>query len=122
MFLKTILNINISMEEDALRKTKEIETQVERWDLFAKIVPPLFLLVCSMVLIFDLLEFQIMFYIGIGIISTTSVVWWFWAIFSMRFLVRLFRRATENLIIVSHELTEVKEELKDLYDEESNRR
>jgi len=110
------------MEEDALRKTKEIETQVERWDLFAKIVPPLFLLVCSMVLIFDLLEFQIMFYIGIGIISTTSVVWWFWAIFSMRFLVRLFRRATENLIIVSHELTEVKEELKDLYDEESNRR
>mgnify|MGYP000268285985 CR=1 FL=1 len=106
------------IEDDALRKAQKIEDQVERWDLFAKLVPTLFLFGCFVSLAVGV-GFEILFNIGMIAFASTAVVWWFWAIFSIRYLVKIFKRAAENLIKVSDELSSIKNEYKELRDEEN---
>ena len=107
------------MELKDLERAKRIEAQVERWDLFAKMTPTIFLLGCFVLLALGVFEFRTVFYIGFGLFVVTAVTWWFWTIFSIRFLIRLFNKATNNLIEVSNELNQVKNEYKEIRDEEN---
>lgn len=106
------------MEDKDLERTKQIEKQVERWDLFAKIAPTLFLMICFGLLIEGSTGFDTIFLIGMVLFSLTAVVWWFWTIFSIRHLIRLFYKANVELIVVGRELSSVREELNN----EKNRR
>jgi|TARA_R110000796_G_scaffold89638_1_gene193222 hypothetical protein len=109
------------MNKDDLKRAEQIEQQVERWDLLAKVVPTFFLIFCFVLLFFGFLEYHTIFYIGFAAFGITAVSWWFWTLFSIRFLVTLFKRATENLIEVGEELKTVKKEYQELRDEENNR-
>lgn len=109
------------MDIGELEKAKKIEQQVERWDLFAKTVPTIFLIGCFAFLAMGF-SFEMMFTIGLGGFAITAVVWWFWAIFSIRLLVRILSRATENLFEVGNELKKVKKEYQELRNEENNHR
>jgi len=100
-------------QEEYLKRAKKIEEQVERWDLFAKIAPTFFLAFCFLLMVLGIFDFDTIFYIGLGLFAFTAVVWWFWTIFSIRFLVRLLRKASTNLVEVSKDLSEVKKELVD---------
>lgn len=99
-----------SEEEIALR----IEAQVAKWDTFAKLAPTIFLVMCFILLLTDAVSFETVFIIGMIFFAFTAVTWWFWTIYSIRFLVRTLRRASNGLIEVSTELKTVKEEYKDL--------
>lgn len=108
-----------STQRDIKRATA-IEKQVERWDLFAKIAPTIFLIVCFVLLLTGSISFDTVFTIGMVLFSVTAVTWWFWTIFSIRGLVRILNRASTNLIEVGDELTAAKHELKDIVSEENN--
>ena len=112
---------NKNIKKDIERSYK-IEKQVERWDLFAKIAPSIFLIVCFFLLVTQSITFETVFTIGMILFSLTAVVWWFWTIFSIRHLVRTLRRASTGLIDVTHDLKEAKKELREYIDEENNRR
>ena len=103
-----------------IKRSKSIETQVERWDLFAKLAPTIFLLVCFAMLISGSVSFETVFTVGMSLFALTAVIWWFWTIFSIRFLVKTLSRASNSLIEVTDDLTEAKRELKELIDEEDN--
>jgi membrane protein YdbS with pleckstrin-like domain len=109
------------MSNKDLEKARKIERQVERWDLFAKLAPTFFLLGCFAFLAMGM-SFEVLFNIGMVAFGITAVTWWFWTIYSIRHLVRIFRRATENLMDVGEELKAVKKEYRELRDEENSRR
>lgn len=110
---------NNSTQHD-IKRANAIEKQVERWDLFAKIAPTVFLVVCFVLLLTGSVSFDTVFTIGMTLFSITAVTWWFWTIFSIRGLVRILNKASTNLIEVGDELTEAKRELKDILREENN--
>lgn len=102
---------------ELLNKAKKIEKQVERWDLYAKIVPTFFLLVCFILLLFKIASFDTVFWVGMFAFAATAVTWWFWTIFTIRYLVRTLSRASQGLLEVSNELRDVR---KDYFEKESN--
>ena len=93
-------------------KAHRIEKQVERWDMFAKLAPTFFLFVCFVLLVTGNTTFNTIFLFGMMGFSITAVVWWFWTIYSIRYLVRMFNRATNDLIETGEELKSVREELR----------
>jgi ABC-type multidrug transport system fused ATPase/permease subunit len=112
---------NKQTQKDIDRSYK-IEKQVERWDLFAKIAPTIFLVVCFVMLALGSISFETVFVVGMILFSVTAVIWWFWTIFSIRHLVRTLRRASTGLLDVTGELKEAKKDLRKYLDEENNRR
>lgn len=103
-----------------IERTKKIEKQVERWDLFAKIVPTLFLITCFGLLSIGSISFETVFYWGMILFAFTAVTWWFWTIFSIRYLVNLLNKSSKGLIEVTNELKIAREEIKALTDDENN--
>jgi hypothetical protein len=101
------------MTTDQERAT-EIQKQVERWDLFAKLCPTIFLLILVVLIYFNVVSVETAFYIGLGLFSVTAVVWWYWTIYNIRYLVGLLSRASKKLLDVSSELSSVKKELLDI--------
>lgn len=108
------------MDLKDLDKAQKIEQQVERWDLFAKLAPTFFLIICFIFLALGV-GFDTLFTIGMIGFAMTAVTWWFWTLFTIRFLVRIFHRATLNLIETGSELKAVKQEYQELRNEENNR-
>jgi hypothetical protein len=102
---------------ELLNKAKKIEKQVERWDLYAKIVPTFFLIACFILLVFKIASFDTVFWVGMSAFAATAVTWWFWTIFTIRYLVRTLSRASTGLLEVSNELRDVR---KDYFDNETN--
>ena len=113
------MNRNPITDQD-IKRSAQINQQVERWDLFAKLAPVIFLVTCFALLASNSVSFDTVFTIGMILFSLTAVTWWFWAIFSIRFLVNTLSRAGTNLVEVSNDLAEAKKELKELINEEDN--
>lgn len=113
--------MNKEQTQKDIDRSYKIEKQVERWDLFAKIAPSIFLIVCFILLALGSISFETVFVIGMILFSLTAVVWWFWTIFSIRHLVRTLRRASNGLIEVTGDLKEAKKDLRRYLDEENNR-
>ena len=104
------------MDKDKVRHDS-IKKQVERWDLFARTTPTLFLLTTAILILFDLVPLEYAFYIGLTGFAITAVTWWWWAIFTIRYLITVLSRASSNLSDVNDEMTIVKKELTELKDE-----
>ena len=102
---------------DKIRNEK-ITKQVERWDLFARLTPTLFLATSLILVLFDVVPLDYAFYIGLTGFAVTAVSWWWWAIFTIRYLITILSRASTNLLEVNDEMTIVKKELQDLKDEQ----
>jgi CBS domain containing-hemolysin-like protein len=98
-------------------KNQKIQKQVERWDLFARLTPTLFLATSLILVVFDVVPLEYAFYIGLTGFVITAVSWWWWAIFTIRYLISILSRASTNLIDVNNEIKIVKKELEDLKDE-----
>ena len=98
-------------------KNQKIARQVERWDLFARLTPTLFLVTTMTLILFDLVKVEYAFYIGLTGFAITAVSWWWWAIFTIRYLISILSRASSNLTDVNNEIKIVKKELEDLKDE-----
>ena len=91
-----------------------IEAQVERWDLFARLVPTVFLVINIILVTTGVINFQQAFWIGLGLFAVTAVTWWFWTIYTIRHLVKTLNRASKNLKEVRSEFIAVSKDLKDI--------
>ena len=105
------------MDNDKVRN-ENIRKQVERWDLFARTTPTVFLLTTLILVVFDLAPLEYAFYIGLTGFAVTAVTWWWWAIFTIRYLITVLSRASSNLTDVTEEMTRVKKELTELKKDE----
>ena len=103
-------------EEEAYHK--RIEMQVERWDLFAKLVPTVFLVIAMGLVTLGIISFATAFWVGIGMFASTAVVWWFWTIYTIRHLIKTLARASRNLIEVKTEFVEIHKQVKALRNDE----
>ena len=56
---------------------KQIEKQVERWDLFARIVPAVFLVVCGGLILAGIIDYKQAFRAAVVVTAVTAVTWWF---------------------------------------------
>ena len=97
---------------------KQIETQVERWDTFARIVPTIFLVVAGILVASGVINFEQAFYVGLGLFAVTAVTWWFWTIYTIRQLVKTLNRASKNLSEVRNEFKAVSREVQELRNEQ----
>ena len=92
----------------------QIEKQVERWDIFARLVPTVFLLVCMGLVSFKIIDFETAFWVGLALFAMTAVTWWFWTIYTIRQLIRTLNRASANLEEVRLEFKKVSEDVEAL--------
>jgi hypothetical protein len=90
---------------------EKIETQVERWDLFARLVPTVFLIINLVLVTTGIINFEQAFWVGLGLFALTAVTWWFWTIYTIRHLVKTLNRATKNLGEVRDEFKSVSQDL-----------
>ena len=101
---------------DAERNQK-IAQQVERWDLYARLTPTVFLLASIILIVFGIIDFKTAFYVGIVGFAVTAVVWWWWAIFTIKYLVTVLNRTSKNLQETSIEISQISTEVKQLKDD-----
>lgn len=101
---------------DAERNQK-IAQQVERWDLYARLTPTIFLLASIILIVFGIIDFKTAFYVGIVGFAVTAVVWWWWAIFTIKYLVTVLNRTSKNLQETSKEISQISTEVKQLKDD-----
>ena len=99
-------------EENTHRvQDEKIESQVEKWDLFARVTPTVFLIVSIILISLDYIDFGQAFWLGLGLFAVTAVTWWFWTIYTIRHLVRTLNSANEGLADIRQEFIEVTREL-----------
>jgi len=90
-----------------------IEKQVARWDLYAKIAPTFFLIAAAISLAYGITSFDTLFNIGMIVFAFTAVTWWFWTIITVKYIIRLMSSATQDLNDVKQDLKEIREEFVD---------
>ena len=90
-----------------------IEAQVERWDMFARLVPTVFLVINLILVTTGVINFEQAFWIGLGLFAVTAVTWWFWTIYTIRHLVKTLNRASKNLQEVRSEFKSVSKDFKE---------
>jgi hypothetical protein len=98
-------------------KNQSIARQVEQWDVYARITPTIFLLISILLIIFEVINFETAFYVGLIGFAATAVVWWWWAIFTIKYLITTLNRASKNLKEVNQEILDITKEVKALKDE-----
>ena len=87
---------------------EKIELQVEKWDVFARITPTVFLIISMILISTGYISFDTAFYLGLGLFAVTAVTWWFWTIYTIRHLIRTLNRASRSLSDVRDEFKDVK--------------
>ena len=90
---------------------EKIEKQVERWDVFARVIPTVFLVACSGLIFTGIINFEQAFWIGLALFAVTAVTWWFWTIYTIRQLVKTLNRASKNLAEVRAEFKSVAQDI-----------
>lgn len=98
-------------------KHRQIEKQVNRWDIYARLMPPMFLVLSLFLVWSGYISFELAFWVGLGLFACTAVIWWFWTIFTIKLLVRTLNRAGKNLEEVKIEFKEIHKQVKALRDE-----
>jgi len=101
---------------DAERNQK-IARQVERWDLYARLTPTIFLLGSMFLIVFKIIDFETAFYVGLVGFAFTAVVWWWWAIFTIKYLVTVLNRTSKNLQDTAIEITQISTEIEKIKDD-----
>jgi len=105
-------------KEKIISQTHNIERNIQYWDLYAKVMPSLFLVLSVLFMSFGIVDFDTMFYIGLTLFAITGVTWWFWTLFSIKFLLCVLRRASSNLVEVSDELRAIKTDYQEFTNEQ----
>ena len=92
----------------------KIETQVERWDWFARIVPIIFVGISLVLICLGIIDYKQAFWAGLAVFAVTAVTWWFWTIYTIRHLVHTLHRASKNLGEVREEFKHISKEVNDI--------
>ena len=100
-----------------IRRNQKIAQQVERWDLYARLTPTIFLVGSLFLIIFKIIDFETAFYVGLVGFAFTAVVWWWWAIFTIKYLVTVLNRTSKNLQDTSIEVSQISTEIEKIKDD-----
>jgi hypothetical protein len=98
-------------------RNQKIARQVERWDLYARLTPTIFLAGSLFLIVFNIIDFETAFYVGLLGFAFTAVVWWWWAIFTIKYLVTVLNRTSKNLQDTATEISQISIEVKQLKDD-----
>ena len=98
-------------------RNQKIAKQVERWDLYARLTPTIFLVGSLFLIIFKVIDFETAFYVGLVGFAFTAVVWWWWAIFTIKYLVTVLNRTSKNLQDTAIEISQISTEVEKLKDD-----
>ena len=98
-------------------RNQKIARQVERWDLYARLTPTIFLVGSLFLIVFKIIDFETAFYVGLVGFAFTAVVWWWWAIFTIKYLITVLNRTSKNLQEASKEISDISIEVKQLKDD-----
>ena len=96
---------------------QKITQQVERWDLYARLTPTIFLAGSILLIVFKIINFETAFYVGLVGFAFTAVVWWWWAIFTIKYLVTVLNRTSKNLQDAATEISQISTEIEQLKDD-----
>ena len=105
------------MEREYLDKLEKIEIQSEYWVIFARYCPIVFFLICGITYWLNIVDIKIMILIGTLVFVVTSIFWWVWTLYNIRFLVKSLTRATTKIIEVKNEVKSIHKDLKNLNDD-----
>ncbi len=100
-------------------RDKKIVSQVERWDLFARLFPTVFLLISIFLIVTGFISFDTAFFVGLGLFAVTAVTWWFWAIYTIKHLVYTLNSASKGLQEVKDEFIEINKSIQDIRNDQS---
>ena len=92
-------------------KNSQIERQVHRCDIYAKVAPTIFLVTGGISLTIGITSFDTLFNIGMILFAFTAVTWWFWTIITVKYIIRTMSSATTNLIEVKQDLKDIRESI-----------
>ena len=95
------------------KKIDKIEAQVQLWDMFARVVPIVFLVFALGLVCLGIIDWKEAFYAALAVFAVTAVTWWFWTIYTIRLLVRTLHRASKNLGEVREEFKNISKEVQD---------
>ena len=100
-----------------VKRNQKIAQQVERWDLYARLTPTIFLVGSLFLIIFKIIDFETAFYVGLVGFAFTAVVWWWWAIFTIKYLVIVLNRTSKNLQDTAIEISQISTEIEKIKDD-----
>jgi len=95
------------------KKIDKIEAQVQLWDMFARVVPIIFLVFALGLVCLGIIDWKEAFYAALAVFAVTAVTWWFWTIYTIRHLVHTLHRASKNLHEVREEFKQISREVHD---------
>ena len=94
-------------------KTSYVKKKVARWDMFAKGVPALILLLNFVLVGFNYVDFHNAFWITLILVSTISCVWWIWTVITVQLVHKTLSEAENSLLEVKNDITEIVKDVKD---------
>jgi len=106
------------MQNKINSENKKIVDQVDKWELYARLTPTIFLVVSIILVVNEYIDFETTFFVGLGLFAITAVTWWFWTIYTIRHLVITLQRASESLIDVQNEFKIVRKGMQEMKNEE----
>ena len=93
---------------------KQIEKQVERWDMYARIVPAIFLVVCGGLILAGIIDYKQAFWAAVVVTAVTAVTWWFWTISTIGNISERVHKAESGVQEVLTELKIIRQIFQDI--------
>lgn len=94
-------------------KSSYVKKKVARWDMFAKGVPAIILLLNFVLVVFNYVDFHNAFWITLIVVSTISCVWWIWTVITVQLVHKTLNDAENSLLEVKNDITEIVKDVKD---------
>ncbi len=98
------------------RRQSYVRKKVQRWDMFAKAVPVLILLLNFVLVVFNYVDFHNAFWLTLIVVSTISCVWWIWTVITVRLVKKTLNDAENSLLDVKQDITEIVKDVKEFQD------
>lgn len=94
--------------EELEEKISKIPDQVRRWIVYATVTPPAFLLLGVTLLVTNVIDFGLIFWIGSSILGASAFIWWLWVLYSIYKLTVYLRNAHNGINTAIKELEEIR--------------
>ena len=102
--------------KEVRRRQSYVRKKVQRWDMFAKAVPVLILLLNFVLVVFNYVDFHNAFWLTLILVSTISCVWWIWTVITVRLVKKTLNDAENSLLDVKQDITEIVKDVKEFQD------
>jgi len=106
---RTDLNARLKKQySNLIRRTARL------WEIYAIIAPCVFVAMAGILLCFEFTTWRSVLYSALTIAGSTVIMWWFWAIWSIRTISEAMDTANQSLEQVRKELKLARKEMKQM--------